>query len=140
MGKCISKLGFANMKKITGITSIVQLYEMLPDHERLITDILRQIIKENLPEGYMEKLSFNVPFFYGRRGICIVWPASVPRGGISEGVLLGFWHGRKLKDEDQYLTRGTNRQVYYKIYRSPEDIDEVAIKKLLIEAIKVDSI
>jgi hypothetical protein len=120
------------------IRSIVQLYELLPENERVITDILRQIIRENLPPQYKEKLSFNVPFFYGRRGICIVWPATVPRGGIKEGVLLGFWHGRKLKDEDQYLIKRTNRQVYYKIYRSPEEIDEVAIRKILVEAIRVD--
>lgn len=122
------------------ITSLVQLYELLPENERVITDVLRQIVKENLPAGCKEKIAYNVPFFYGKKGICIIWPATVPRGGIKRGVLFGLWHGNKLQDSDNYLTRGTNRQVFYKIFYSPEDIDSRAIIKLLKEAVKVDGI
>ncbi|MEI9807929.1 MAG: hypothetical protein WDO16_08700 [Bacteroidota bacterium] len=49
--------------------------------------------------------------------------AAVPRGGIKEGVLLGFWQGNKLRDTDHYLKKGTNKKVYYRIFRSPEEID-----------------
>jgi len=120
------------------ISSLVQLYEILPEHERLIVDVLRQIIRENLPTTAKEKISYNVPFFYGKKGICIIWPSTVPRGGIKKGVLLGLWYGNKIKDVDQYLTRGTNKQVFYKIYQSVEDINEKAIIKLLKEAISAD--
>ena len=120
------------------ITSYLQLFERLTENERIIVDVLRQIIRENLPGYCEEKLAFNVPFFYGRRGICIIWPASVPRGGIKEGVLLGFWQGNKLKDQDGYLARGTNKKVFYKIYRNAEEIDEAAIVKLLKEAVRID--
>ena len=122
------------MKKHT----LVQLYELLPENERIIVDVLRQIIIENLPPEYKEKISYNVPFFYGNRGICIVWPSTVPRGGIKQGVLLGFWYGNQLNDTDCYLTHGTNKQIFYKIYISPEEIDEAAIVKLLKEAVRVD--
>ena len=118
--------------------SLLQLFEILPEEERIMVDVLRQIILENLPAYCREKISYNVPFFYGNRGICIVWPATIPRGGIKEGVLLGFWYGNKLIDKDNYLTHGTNKQVFYKIYRSPEEIDETAIVKLLHEAVKTD--
>jgi len=120
------------------IKSLLQLYEVLPDEQRIIVDILRQIIIENLPPNGKEKISYNVPFFNGNKGICIVWPAAIPRGGIKEGVLLGFWYGNQLKDEDNYLIHGTNKQVYYKIFRSAEEIDEVAIVKLLKKAILLD--
>jgi hypothetical protein len=83
-------------------------------------------------------MSFNVPFIYGNKGICIIWPATIPRGGIKSGVLLGFWYGNKLNDEDNFLTHGTNKQVFYKIYQQPEEIDDKPIIKLLQEAIKVD--
>ncbi|MBK7965859.1 MAG: DUF1801 domain-containing protein [Bacteroidetes bacterium] len=83
-------------------------------------------------------MSYNVPYFYGNKGICIVWPAAVPRGGIKSGVLLGFWYGCKLKDVDQYLTRGTNKQIFYKVFQSVEEINEKAIRKLLKEAIFLD--
>ncbi len=122
------------------INSLVQLFEILPERERIIVDVLRQIILDNLPEGCHEKISYNVPFFRGRRGICIIWPASIPRGGITEGVLLGFWQGNKLKDEDKYLTHGTNKKVFYKIYKSTDEINEAAIVKLLKEAVRINSL
>ena len=120
------------------IKSLLQLFEVLPENERIIVDVLRQIVIENLPAGCKEKISYNVPFFYGTKGICIIWPATIPRGGIREGVLLGFWYGNRLNDADNYLTHGSNKQIFYKIFRSPEEIDERAIVKLLKEAIKLD--
>jgi hypothetical protein len=127
------------MKKLPAkINSIVQLIDLLPENERIIVDILRQIILENLPNNCKEKISFSVPYFYGKKGICIVWPSTVPRGGIKEGVLLGFWYGNRLKDTDRYLTHGTNKQIFYKIYKNPKEINEKAIVKLLKEAIEID--
>lgn len=122
------------------IQSLTELYEQLPDHELLLVEILRQIIKEQLPAYCKEKISYNVPYFYGNKGICIIWPASVPRGGVSSGVLLGFWQGNKLKDQDQYLKHGSNTKIFYKIYQSADEIDEIAITKLLKEAIELDGI
>jgi hypothetical protein len=121
------------------IHSLLQLYEMLPEHERLMVDVLRQIVKENLPDYCKEKLSYNVPFFHGKKSICLIWPATVPRGGIKEGVLFGFWYGNRLKDTDRYLTHGTNKQIFYKIYRDVEDINERALRKLLKEAAQLDA-
>ncbi len=121
------------------IKSLVQLFDILPREQRIITDVLRQIILDTLPAYCKEKISYNVPFFYGNKGICIVWPARIPRGGIKEGVLLGFWYGNRLNDEDGYLTHGTNKQIFYKIFRNADEIDEPAIVKLLKEAIKLDS-
>jgi hypothetical protein len=121
------------------IKSLIHLYEILPDNERIIVDMLRQIITDFLPANCKEKISYNVPFFYGKKGICIIWPATIPRGGITKGVLLGFWHGNKLNDKDNYLTHGTNKQIFYKIFYSPEEINIKAIIKLLKEAVKFDS-
>lgn len=104
----------------------------------MILDILRQIILEKLPEYCKEKISYNVPYFYGNKGICILWPASIPRGVINEGVLLGFRQGNLLEDPKNYLSKGTNKKVYYKIYRVPEEIDALIIQELLEEAIQVD--
>jgi hypothetical protein len=120
------------------IKSLLQLFQLLPEEERIIVDVLRQIIQENLPGYCKEKISYNVPFFYGNKGICIIWPSTIPRGGIKEGALLGFWYGNKLNDIDNYLTHGTNKQIFYKIYKSAEEIDEAAIVKLLKEAIRID--
>jgi Domain of unknown function (DU1801) len=120
------------------IRSLLHLFELLPEEERIIVDVLRQIIIENLPAYCKEKISYNVPFFYGNKSICLVWPSAIPRGGIKAGVLLGFWYGNKLNDTDNYLTHGTNKQIFYKIFKSAEEIDEPAIVKILKEAVKLD--
>ena len=120
------------------IKSIDHLYEVLPADQRLTVDVLRQIIIARLPASCKEKIAYNVPYFYGNRGICIVYPAFIPRGGIKKGVLLGFWYGSRLKDADNYLTRGTNKQIFYKIYNSVNEINEKAIVKLLKEAVRLD--
>jgi hypothetical protein len=126
------------MKSSIQIRSLVQLFDLLPQNERIITDVLREIILDNLPAYCKEKIAFNVPYFYGHKGICIVWPATIPRGGIKNGVLLGYWYGKRLIDADQYLTHGTNKQVFYKIFQTPEEIDEKPIVQLLEEAIEID--
>lgn len=128
-------------KKISSmkIRNLVDLFALLPEDEKIIVDVLRQIIIDTLPAYCKEKISYNVPFFYGNKGICIIWPSTVPRGGIRKGVLLGFWYGNKLNDPDRFLTHGTNKQIFYKIYHTPEEIDDKPIIKLLKEAIKLDS-
>lgn len=120
------------------IRSVLQLYEVIPEHERIIVDVLRQIITARLPAYCKEKISYNVPFFYGHKGICIIWPAAIPRGGIKKGVLLGFWYGNKLVDADNYLIHGTNKQIFYKIYHHVDEINVKAIIKLLKEAVNLD--
>lgn len=120
------------------IRNLVELFTLLPEDEKIIVDVLRQIIIETLPDYCNEKISYNVPFFYGNKGICIIWPSTIPRGGIKKGVLLGFWYGNRLVDKDRFLTHGTNKQIFYKIYHNAEEIDEKPIKKLLKEAIELD--
>lgn len=119
--------------------SFVEFWDFLPENERIIVDVLRQIILENLPATCKEKLAYNVPYYYGNKRICLIWPGSVPWGGIRNGVLLGFCQGYKLTDPEGYLTHGTNKQVYYKIYHSVEEIDELAIVSLLREAVDFDT-
>ena len=120
------------------IKSILQLYDAIPEHERIIVDVLRAIVAEQLPAYCKEKISYQVPFFYGHKGICIIWPSAIPRGGIKKGVLLGFWYGNRLADADNYLTHGTNKQIFYKVYNNVEEINVKAVEKLLKEAVNLD--
>lgn len=131
-------MGYKKVRSIIKIKSTVQLYELLPENERLIVDILRELVIATLPKYCKEKISFNVPFFYGNKGICIIWPASIPRGGIKTGVLFGFWYGNKLTDKDKYLIHGTNKQIFYKIYHDPDEIDFDKIISLLKKAAILD--
>jgi hypothetical protein len=118
----------------------VEFWECLPEDERLIVDILRQIIVEHLPEHCKEKMTNNVPYYYGKKRLCMIWPASVPKGGVRKGVLLGFSWGNKLKNRNGYIYSGTNKRVYYRIIKSVEDIDQREITLLLDDALEVDSL
>jgi Domain of unknown function (DU1801) len=122
------------------IKSLLQLYEQLPEEQRIITDVLRHLAITHLPDYCREKISYNVPFFYGNKGICIIWPAAIPRGGIKQGVLLGFWYGNRLNDVQGYLTHGNNRQIFYKIYHAAEEIKENPLRLLFKEAARTDAL
>jgi hypothetical protein len=126
-----------NQNKIK-FQSFVEFWDYLPENERIIVDILRQIVFTHLPSTFKEKLAFNVPFYYGNRRVCFIWPASVKGGGIRSGVLFGFTQGHKLIDSDNYLIHGTNKQVYYKIFQTIEEIDEMAISSVIKEAVELD--
>lgn len=52
--------------------------------------------------------------------------------------MLGLWYGNRLADVDHYLTHGTNKQIFYKIFNELEDIDDAPINKLLLEATELD--
>lgn len=119
--------------------SLIEFWEYLREDERIIVDVLRQIVLENLPSYCKEKLTYNVPYYYGKRRICMIWPASVPWGGFSKGVLLGFSQGNKLSDANSFLAHGTNKQVYYKIFHSIDEIDAGAIISIMKEAIDLDN-
>ena len=118
--------------------TFVEFWEALPDDERIIVDVLRQIILQNLPEGYSEKVGKSVPFYSGKKRVCVLWPASVPRGGVRKGVLLGFCQGYRLKNPNGYIYSGTNKRIYYRIIKSVDEIDEKEIVLLLSEAIELD--
>lgn len=120
------------------LQNITELYDILPEEELLIVDVLRHFVKKNLPENHTEKLAYNVPYFYGNRRICLIWPSTIPFGGIKKGVLFGFCYGNLLKDNENYLKHGTNKQVFYKIYQSIDEIDFPALEKLLKEAVNLD--
>jgi hypothetical protein len=118
--------------------SLVEFWDHLTAEERIITDVLRQVVLENLPAHCKEKLTYNVPFYYGQKRICLLWPASVPWGGFKSGVMLGFCQGHKLKDAEHYLAHGSNKQIFYKIFHSTDEIDVKAIASLLKEAVEID--
>ena len=112
--------------------------EILPEDERMILDILRQIVLDVLPSYCKEKISYNVPYFYGNKGICILWPASIKGGGIKTGVLFGVWQGVHLSDKNGFLKKGRNRKIFYRIFTHINQIDPEPIVTILNEAIKLD--
>lgn len=110
----------------------------LRDDEKPIVDFLRSFVKSRLPSYCKEKFTNGVPYFYGKHRICLIWPASIKGGGIRNGVLFGFSKGNELEDKKNYLTHGTNKRIFYKVYCSLDEIDAGALNLLLIEAVRND--
>lgn len=114
------------------------LYAFLPDDELKIVKVLRNLIYECIPE-VKEKLSYNVPFFRGKKTICFIWPGSVPWGGTSEGVQFGFVRGHLMTNEDEYLAAGKRKFVRIRTFLSLQEIDFERLRSLLFEAAILDA-
>lgn len=131
----------SNRFQNVNFTSLEDCYAHVTPQELEIMLFLRELIVEIIP-GCTEKLSYNVPYFYGNSRICYLWPASIPWGKVSmNGVQLGFCDGNLLSDPTAYLEKGKRKQVYYKEFTSIEQVseDEVELlRNLLIEAGEID--
>ena len=117
--------------------TVEELLLFLPDEQRKITEILRRLVQECMPDAE-EKLSYNVPFYSRYARICFIWPGAVPWGKKEkDGVELGFCRGDLLPDSS-YLQRGSRKQVSIKTFYHPREIDAELVRQLLYEAIVAD--
>lgn len=120
--------------------SMGELLEYLPEGQLEMVQHLRELIFETLP-GIKERLSYNVPFYKKRKGICYIWPGAVSWGNKNwEGVEFGFNYGYLLADEAGYLDRGNRKQVYTKRFLSVADISEELLREYLLEAAELDEL
>lgn len=122
------------MNKIQTVSfrSVEEMLETLPADERKIAAQLRDIILTCLPNA-KEKLSYGVPYYFLQSRVCFIWPASVPWGGIKQGVLIGFCKGHLLTDAG-YLEAGKRKQVLTKTFYTTKEIDREELSRLLYEA------
>ena len=119
-------------------SSVDDFLEYLPEHERAMVDVLREIVMESIPEA-SEKLAYNVPYYYRHSRVCFIWPASVPWGKVKlNGVQLGFCNGHLIDDGTGYLERGDRKQVLTKTFTDPSQIDIDMIRSYLFDAVGVD--
>lgn len=118
--------------------SIEECLDYLPEDERRLTDHLRILIHESIPQ-VQEKLAYNVPYFYRRANICFIWPGSIAWGQKQNpGVRLGFTQGHLLADEHHYLEQGNRKQVYWRDFFDLRDLDNELITLLLLQAAEID--
>lgn len=119
--------------------TMAALLEFLPADERTLTERLRELIISEAPD-LKERLSFNVPFYKGRRDVCFLWPASVLWGKTKtyEGVRFGLSYGSLVPGCEPYLQRGERKQVCWRDLQELTAGDERRIRALLRAAIVVD--
>ena len=119
--------------------SLDAFYDFLPSNELQVAQILRQLIYDSVPIC-TEKLSYNVPFFYGQKSICFIWPGSVLWGKKKSynGVRLGLTHGYLLDNSMEYFEQGNRKYVIHRDFLSPQDIDHDIVKAYLQQAAEID--
>jgi hypothetical protein len=120
-------------------TTIDEFFDFLPEEELKLVHYLRQLIFDCIPDC-KEKLSYNVPYYYGHSSICFIWPSSISWGHVKQEktVRLGFTKAYLLHDELNYLDKGTRKQVYWKDFENSKEIDKELIKSFLLEAVNID--
>ncbi len=128
------------MKNIQNVSfkTIDDFLEYIPADEYNIVTRLRKIVLESIPEC-IEKISYNVPYYYRNSRICFIWPASVPWGNVKKtGVQLGFCNGYLLNDDINYLDRGNRKQVYSKTFTKLKEINNDLLRSYILEAVTLD--
>jgi len=118
---------------------VEDLLDFLPDDERLMVDVLRELVFESVPD-VTERLSFNVPFYKRNKSICFIWPASVLWGKKKtyEGVRFGFAKGYLMVDDIAYLDKGTRKQIYWRDFKELTSNDITILRSYLYQAVLID--
>jgi len=118
--------------------SVTECLDFLPESELKITEFLRSLIFECVPD-VEEYLSFNVPYYRRNAGLFFIWPGSVGWGKAQDwGVRLGFQSGYLMQDEIGYLDRGTRKMIYWRDFQSLGEIDVDLLRAYIFEAVVVD--
>jgi hypothetical protein len=125
--------------KATTPDNLDELYDGLPEEERLIAAVLRELIFETLPD-IREKKSYGAPFYFGKKMICYVWPGSITWGGKQqgEGVTLGFSQAKTL-NHGGFLAFGNRKSIGSHAFKTAEEIDVERVVDLLKSAWEVDA-
>lgn len=119
--------------------SVEEMLEFLPDDERMMTERLRKLIFDCVP-NITEKLSYNVPFYKLHKGLFFIWPSSILWGQKKgTGVRFGFQQGYLLTDELEYLNKGDRKQVYWRDFLTLKDIDPELLRTYIFEAVMIDA-
>jgi len=66
-----SKQGKSMLSEGMRFPTVAALLDFLPADERALTEQLRELIISEAPD-LKERLSFNVPFYKGRRDVCFI--------------------------------------------------------------------
>lgn len=115
-------------------------YEQLPKYQSDICKTLLTIIRSTVPIS-REKFSYRVPFFSMNRRLAFIWPTAIKGSGVKDdGVLLGFWYGNEIADQEGVFRGQKNKIVRFVVYEDLAEIDAVQITGWLMAAEENDSL
>ena len=97
--------------------SVEECLDYIPANELSLVTKLREIIFQAIPDCH-EKLAYNVPYYKRHAN--------------------GFTKGYLLNDVTGYLDQGNRKEVAYKDFTHPDEIDESVLIPFLLCAADVD--
>jgi hypothetical protein len=109
---------------------VKQYIDRLPQGLRAVALRLREIILSTIKVE--EKLSYTVPFYYGRSRVCYI-------NARKDVMDLGFCRGHEMQDMGLLEVKG-RAEVRTIEFKNIDDIDEASIKDLLLEADRLDKL
>mgnify|MGYP000266750221 CR=1 FL=1 len=116
--------------------SFQEFYQKVGENERVMVDILRDLVMETEP-NFEEKISYGVPYYFYHSRVCFIWPSGV-KWGPKEGVLFGFCKGAFLDDFENILDTEGRKEIGTITFFDPKEIQVSKIKELLFQAIILD--
>lgn len=110
-------------------------FSNLPENEQNLALKLFEVIA-SYKADFEIKLSYkSLFFFYKKKRLFYLWPASIPWGGINEGVRLAFVHGYLFHDDiRRHLSFNDRKEIGVIDFTQLEQIDAALIITLLTEA------
>jgi hypothetical protein len=102
--------------------------DQLPDVEREIAEILRNSIRDILPEA-TEKFSFKLPFYHYHGMFCYI--NYIKKGG---GVELAFCRGKDLLLAFPELDLKNRTMIAGITFHNKKDVDRLFVSSLIAEA------
>lgn len=121
--------------KITRPLDFTKFIDGVDDTEANIIINLREIILTHF--DWLEGAAYKVPYYYGHRRVCFIWPASIP-AGPKTGVILGFCYGNLMDDPRNILIKIDCKQVHWLKFYDVHEIDPDVVIEYLCHAQAVD--
>lgn len=110
--------------------SVEDFFYQHDDHQREVMLFFHELLTAEL--NLIDKIRYNIPFYYGRSWICYLNPTK------DDKVELAFVRGNELSNEQRLLESKGRKQVYSITFEKVSDIPQKLINEVIQEAILLD--
>ncbi len=125
-------MSWERMRKVKDLETF---FEQCTESERVVVHTLMQLIQECAE--FQIKISYGVPYFYRKRRVLFLWPASAAFGP-KQGVLLGFCQGSMMLDTFGLLERGSRKQLACITLLGLDELPTAELRDYIVQAIMID--
>ena len=119
-----------NAEKTNNMTEVEDFIYHYDDNQREIMLYFHKLLTAEL--GLVEKVRFDIPFYYGKSWICYLNPINDTK------IEFAFVRGNELSNEQGILSNKGRKQVYSIEFEKISDIPMKIVNEIIQEAILLD--